>query len=133
MMNKILLSLLLVLSPSAFAGFGYGGGGGGGLIEQFTGDIIAPANYTYVIDQSASYAYTINTLIAQTSAGTITCAVDIGGTPVTGISALAVSSTPATGTATAANSVAVGNQVTLVCSSNSSGADLTFTMKVTRQ
>ena len=36
MMNKILLSLLLVLSPSAFAGFGYGGGGGGAAQTPWT-------------------------------------------------------------------------------------------------
>ena len=103
-----------------------------GIVEEFTGHIIAPANYTYVIDQSAAYAYTINSFIAQTSAGTITCAVKIGTTAVTGISAQALSSTPSTGTASGANSVSIGNQVNLVCVSNSSSADLSFTLKVTR-
>ncbi len=106
---------------------------GTGLVEEFTGHIIAPANYTYVIDQSAAYAYTINTLTAQTSSGTIQCLLAIGGTTVTGISALSISSSPATATASALNSVSIGNRVTMVCSSNSSGADLSFTTKVTRQ
>lgn len=105
---------------------------GSGIIEEFTGHIIAPANYTYILDQSAAYAYTINTFIAQTSAGTITCAIQIGGTNVTGLSAVSLSSSPATGTASGLNSVSVGNRVTMVCSSNSSSADLSFTLKVTR-
>jgi hypothetical protein len=103
-----------------------------GFIEEFTGHIVAPANYTYILDQSAAYAYTINTLIAQTSAGTATAEIAIGGTAVTGISALSLSSTPATGTATALRSVSIGNQVTLIVSNVSSAADLSFTLKYTR-
>lgn len=103
-----------------------------GIVEEFTGHILAPAAYTYVIDQSAAYAYTINSYIAQTSAGTITCAIQIGGVSVTGISAASLSSSPSTSNASAANSVVIGNRVTMVCSSVSSAADLSFTLKVTR-
>jgi hypothetical protein len=106
---------------------------GSSLIEVFTGHIIAPGNYTFVLDQSAAYAYTINSIIVQTSAGTDTLALKIGGTSVTGCSAVSVSSTPATGTCTAANSVSTGNRITLVTSADASAADLTFTVKVTRQ
>lgn len=105
---------------------------GVGLVEEFPGMIEAPTAKTYVLDQSAAYAYTINTLIIATVSGTITAAVKINGTNVTGISAVSVSSTPATGTASAANSVAIGDKVTLVLSSASSPVDLSFTLKVTR-
>lgn len=103
-----------------------------GLVEELTGDIEAPTAKTYILDQSAAYAYTINTLIIQTSAGTATVAVKIGGTSVTGISAVSVSSTPATGTASGANSVSIGNQITMVVTSPSSAADMSFTLKYTR-
>jgi hypothetical protein len=103
-----------------------------GLVESFTGHIVAPAAYTYVLDQYAAFAYTINSYSAQTSAGTITCAIKIGSTAVTGLSAVSVSATPSTTNGTAANSVSVGNQVIMVCSSPSSAADLSFTLKITR-
>lgn len=106
---------------------------GQGLVEVFTGHILSPGNYTFVIDQSAAYAYTINSIIVQTSSGTDTLALKINGTNVTGCSAVSVSSTPATGTCTAANSVAIADRFTLVTSSDSSAVDLTFTVKVTRQ
>lgn len=102
------------------------------LVEALPGMIEVPTAKTYILDQSAAYAYTINTLIVATASGTCTAAVKINGTNVTGISAVSVSSTPATGTASAANSVAIGDKVTLVLSSISSAADLSFTLKVTR-
>lgn len=105
---------------------------GVGLVEQEPGFIPAPSDMTYVLDQSASYAYTINTLIIATASGTTTAAIKINGTNVTGISAVSVSSSPATGTATAANSVSIGDQVTLVLSSSSSPTNMGFTMKYTR-
>jgi hypothetical protein len=103
------------------------------LVEALTGMIETPSDKTYVIDQSAAYPYTINTLVAATASGTLTGKIQINGVDVTGISALSISSTPATGTASAANSVSVGNKVTLVVSGSSTPADLSFTMKVTRQ
>lgn len=103
-----------------------------GLVEEFTGMIESPSAKTYILDQSAAYGYTINTLIITTVSGTITAAVKINGTSVTGISAVSVSSTPATGTGTAANTVVAGDKITLVTTSNSSSVDMSFTLKVTR-
>lgn len=105
---------------------------GVGLVEALPGMIEAPEDKTYVLDQSAAYAYTINTLIIATVSGTTSAAVKINGTNVTGISAVSVSSTPATGTGSAANSVSIGDKVTLVLSSSSTPVDLSFTLKVTR-
>lgn len=105
---------------------------GAGLVEQLTGHIETAENKTYVLDQSAAYAYTINTLIIKSASGAVTAKLTIDGVDVTGISAVSVSSTEATGTASAANAVSVGNTVALVLSSNSSALDVAFTVKSTR-
>lgn len=103
-----------------------------GTVWDINGMMESPTDKTYTLVQKAAYSFTINTLDIQTVSGTTTAAVKINGTSVTGISAVSVSSTPATGTATAANSVSAGDTVTLVLSSSSSPADLSFTLKYTR-
>lgn len=87
---------------------------------------------TYTFELYAEIGYTINELKIISGSGTCNAAVQINGTNVTGISALSVSSTIATGTASAANTVVIGNKVTLVISSNSSLVNLQATLKYTR-
>jgi hypothetical protein len=87
---------------------------------------------TYTLELFAAYAYTINQLKIISASGTCTVAVKINGVDVTGISAVAVSSTIATGTATAANTVAIGDKVTLVTTSNSALTNLQASLKTTR-
>jgi hypothetical protein len=87
---------------------------------------------TYTLELYAAYAYTINELKIISGAGTCTAAVQINGTPVTGISAVSVSTSIATGTATAANTVAVGDKITLVTTSNSGLNNLQASLKTTR-
>lgn len=101
-------------------------------VGELSGHLEAPTDKTFTLDKKAAYAYTINTLDIATASGTATVAVKINGTSVTGISAVSVSSVDATGTATAANSVAAGDKVTLVVSSGSSPVDMAFTLKYTR-
>lgn len=103
----------------------------GGGIPSFSSFIEAPSNKSYTIDLAAAVGYTISTFKAITSSGTLTAAVKINGTPVTGISAQAVSSVLSTGTASAANTVSIGDTVTVVVSSVSSAVDFAFTLKVT--
>ena len=105
---------------------------GAGTVEQPSGMIEAPADKTYIFVQSAAYAYDIDTLIAKTVSGTLSVAAQIDGIPVTGINTLAVTSSEATGTASALNSVAIGQTVTLVVTASSSPVDFSFTMKTTR-
>lgn len=91
------------------------------------------ANTTVVLVSSARYACTIDQLFnLKTSSGTITAAIQINGSNVTSLSGLSVTSTPQSPTASGANTVAIGDRVTLVLSSNSSAADIEFTMKITR-
>jgi hypothetical protein len=105
---------------------------GVGSVDFISGHIETAADKTYYLDQYAMAAYTINEIRIISASGTVTAAVKIDGTNVTGISAVAVSSSEATGTASAANSVSVGNTVTLVLSSNAAALDVRFTLKITR-
>lgn len=91
------------------------------------------ADKTITLLPYALYAATINKIWdIKTTSGTITVAIQINGTPVTGLSAISVTSTPQNVTATAANTIAVGDEVTMVLSSNSSATKLQFTMESTR-
>jgi len=87
---------------------------------------------TYTLELYAAYAYTINELKIIADAGTCTAAVKINGTNVTGISAVSVSTVIATGTASAANTVAVGDKITLVTTSTSGLNNLQASLKTTR-
>lgn len=87
---------------------------------------------TYTLELYAQYAYTINQLKIISASGTCTTAVKINGVDVTGISAVSVSSTIATANASAANTVAVGDKITLVTTSNSALTNLQASLKTTR-
>jgi hypothetical protein len=93
---------------------------------------LAPANGTYVLDLTATEGYTINTLYAQLSAGSCTLAVQINGTNVTGLSAVAATTTLSTTNASAANTVTAGQKVTLVISSATGVTSATLDLKLTR-
>lgn len=97
----------------------------GGLVE-------VAADTTYRLGGPSSFAYTIESLDVETDSGTITVAVKINGTPVTGLSAVSASSTPASAAATAANVVAVGDYLTFEGSSNSAATGLLFGITITR-
>lgn len=108
-------------------------GGYGTLnVQSYSGLIASPADGSYTIDLYSAFASTINTLKIITDSGTATAAVKINSTAVTGISAVSVTSTIATGTASAANTVAAGDKISLVLSSSSSPVNLAFTLKYTR-
>ncbi len=104
----------------------------GVAIEQFNWMIEAPTAKTYTIVLQSEVAYTINEVIAQTTSGTCTVAFKIDGTNITGLSAVAVTSTPATTTASAANTIAAGSTLTAVVTVPVAAVDLVFTVKATR-
>ena len=64
--------------------------------------------------------------------GLCTAKVQIDAVDVTSLTAISVSSTETTATATGANSVSVGETVTLVVSANSSCLDMAFSMEIER-
>lgn len=89
---------------------------------------------TYKMVTYATFSFRINGIygLCHTS-GTSTLAVKINGTNVTGLSALSVTSTPQNATATAANTVAIGDQVTFTFSSLSgTPTDVFSTLGITR-
>jgi hypothetical protein len=90
------------------------------------------ANGTYVLDPKASFPYTINSLVIDSLNNTGTVAVKIAGVDVTGLSAVSVTTTLSDTNASAANSVAVGNEVTLVFSSIATTASFVGKVRVTR-
>jgi hypothetical protein len=91
------------------------------------------AGLTYDIDTYAAFAYTIGEVFQiQTSSGTVTAAIKINGTNVTGLSGISVSSTPQNVTASGANSVSAGDHVQIVFSSNSGATNINFTLEATR-
>jgi hypothetical protein len=92
----------------------------GGVGGTYLGDAVTTAQ-TITLIEYAPYAFTINSLRnLGTVGGTATGTLNINGTPVTGCSSLSLTSSPQTGTATAANAVSVGNTVTFVTSAPSS-------------
>lgn len=105
---------------------------GARAIDQISGLIEVPTAKTYVLNQKAAFAYTIQSFNVVTSSGTITAALKINGTNVTGCNAISVTSANSANTCTAANAVVAGDTLTLVTTSNSSGADLAYSVKLLR-
>lgn len=90
------------------------------------------SNTTYVLELYAEYAYTINEMRIVSGAGTVTANLKIGSTSVTSCSAVSVSTSITSCTASGANTVAVGDKITLVTTSASSLDNLQATIKTTR-
>lgn len=93
----------------------------------------AVGNGTVYLGAKMPFSGTINSLLgAQTTSGTITAAIKINGTNVTGLSAVSVTSTPGDTSASGANTFSIGDVITLVTSSASSDLGLSFLLKITR-
>ena len=97
---------------------------------DFFGEIIQ--NKTYVLRGYAAYAFTITTLVIKTATGTVTANVTIDGTSVTGLSAVAVTTTESSTNATAANTVSVGQTVDIRFTSTSGVTDLYLSLLCAR-
>lgn len=103
-------------------------------LKKFTMQMVleAGANNTYEFQRSARFAFTINAAYYDTVAGSITANVKINSTSVTGLSALSISTSPSNATATAANSVSVGDIVSVTFTSNSSATFVSLMLECTR-
>lgn len=100
--------------------------------DYISGMIEAPQNKTYTLDPASIETRVLNSLKIYTTSGTCTVDIKINGVSVTGLSSLAVSSTPQEAVATALNNVAPGDVITLVVSSSSGAIDMVFRLKYTR-
>ncbi len=105
---------------------------GVGFVEGGSGTIRTPTDSTYTLIQSIPYGETINDIRIALTSGTCTVAIQINGVDVTGLNAIAVSSTPQTVSASALNTMVPTDQLTLVISGSSSPVNLSFTIKSTR-
>jgi hypothetical protein len=93
--------------------------------------IASPANGTIPLVSYAEYPFTINSVDnLRVESGAITISIQINGQPVTDLSNLNVTPAPQSVTATAENTVAVGDRVTLVIA-DAFGSNLEFTLKGT--
>jgi hypothetical protein len=101
-------------------------------VRQIVTEFVSPTARSYILDPSIPYPYTINTLVVKTAAGTATCAVQINGANVTGLSAVAASTTLTTATATGANTAAAGSEITLVLSNVTSVTSIAMCLRYTR-
>lgn len=91
----------------------------GELMAQFVlGAIVV--NGTFHFSYKAPYPGTISSLNSVSTTGTFTIAVNINGSPVTGLSAVGVTSTPTTTSASGANTFAAGDDITGVISAAAS-------------
>lgn len=105
-----------------------------GLVESYTGHIETAAAKTYVIDEYASFAKQITNIRVKCASGTITAALQIGGSNITTCNGISVTSTAGTTTCDtgSSNDLAANGRLTLVTTSNSACLDLTFTIKTAR-
>jgi hypothetical protein len=91
------------------------------------------AGLTYPLDTYAPFGYTVTEVYQiQTSSGTVTAALQINSTNITGLGSISVSSTPQNLSATGGNTVAVGDALSLVFSSPSAALNIQFTLAATR-
>lgn len=92
----------------------------------------APVNGTVEVCVRLPVGCTVNSLTTDVDSGTVTVATKINGTDITGLAAVAVTSTKATTNATAANTGAVGDVVSFVFSSASTPVNFRATINCTR-
>lgn len=100
-------------------------------VKSLYGFIETPSDKTYTLQLRSAVDGTINSLAIITASGTLDATIEINGTPVTGLGAVAVSNVIAEPAATALNIIAVGDVVALIVSNNAAGADLAFTLNIT--
>ena len=85
-----------------------------------------------VISKSPIAGVLVSFLGVATESGTITAAVKINGTDVTGMSAINITSTSQDVTASGANTIAIDDRVTIVFTANSSAIRIAGTLNFTR-
>lgn len=106
---------------------------GVGLVDGLGFHVVGTAaDQKYYLHYAVPFAGTINTTRVIDTSGTTTLAVQINGTPVTGCSAVSVSSSNTTATCTAANTFVANDILTFELSSSSSAVDVRGTVKITR-
>ena len=91
----------------------------------------AGANGTYTLCGRMPWGGIIDSATCKTVSGTATAAIKINGTSVASLSAVAVSSTPATTASSGTNTFATADIVTIVISASSTPVGLDITVNLT--
>lgn len=99
--------------------------------EQISGFIASPSNKSYTIALDMKHAGTITEVTTKSASGTCTATWKINSTALGG-TANSVSSSEQTQSHASSNVFAAGDDIVLTVSSNSSCADMSFTIKYTR-
>lgn len=84
---------------------------------------------TYVLELASDRAKTLSSLVVQLSFGTCTVSIQKNGVSVTGLSSIAITTSLQTFTATALNSIAVDDKITMVVTSSVGASGLAFSLK----
>lgn len=122
------------LSASAFRtaiGAGVGGASTTQTEEQISGFIASPSNKSYTIALKMAHAGTITEATTKSASGTCTATWKINSTALGG-TANSVSSSEESQSHASSNAFSAGDDIVLTVSSNSSCADMSFTIKYTR-
>ena len=101
------------------------------FVGSVAGFVETPTAKTYVLVQKARFPFTITEFTGDLSAGTLTAQLTIDGSNVT-TGSLSATTTEASVTPSAANTVAVGQTLAVVISAPSSAADFAFDIGYTR-
>lgn len=91
-----------------------------------------PTDDTYTILRAAKVKYEVQEVTYKCSEGTITGNVKIDGTSITGLNSLSISSTEATTSATAANTIDVDDTLEITFSSNSDALNVEMSFELKR-
>ena len=100
-------------------------------VENIAGHIETAANKTYYVVSYSGYSGTITDVITECDSGTCTATVKINGVSLGG-TANSVSSTEQLQAHVTSNTIAVGDTITFVITSNSSALEVRFTILVSR-
>ena len=103
-----------------------------GLVDNITISFPVTTTGVITIDESAAYRYTINSTAARTLVGTASGTLRRNNDIIAGLNDQVWNTTPATDTATANNTVAVGDRVTLTLSGNSNFKTFGMSVNYTR-
>lgn len=134
-------SKVLEISPTTTTGISFTSGG---TMRAQTGNFnnlnIESLNFgwttattgTLVLEEAASYAYTINSLTGTTGKGTVSGTLKVNNIVVQGISATTWNTSQSIKTATSNNAVVANDRITFVVSGTSNGEAAGFTLKTTR-
>lgn len=108
-------------------------------VEVLTGHIAAPDAHDYILDEKAAFDYEILDCTHRCESGSATGGFYIQeageggiGVSVTGLDPMSVTTTQTTSTATAANTVSVGDRVRFAIPAQSSSSGLAFTLRIKR-